>query len=163
MIKLGLVCTFILLLSACSSSPSDPDSSTTPVSSVPSHSASSQALHYALTQHYQQWQGTPYRWGGTSRQGIDCSAYTQRVYRDALSTPLPRTTHGQAKGGYPVDYKDAQLGDLVFFHIRPGLRHVGIYLGNQQFMHASTSQGVTVSRLDNPYWQARFWQFRRYF
>ncbi|OOE91580.1 hypothetical protein BZG78_10200 [Salinivibrio sp. MA351] len=135
------------------------------VSPLPSSTdnVSDQALTHTLNQVFNQWQGTPYRWGGTSRQGIDCSAYTQRVYQEALATPLPRTTHGQAKTGYAIDYQSARQGDLVFFHIRPGLRHVGVYLGEQRFMHASASKGVTVSRIDNPYWQARFWQFRRYF
>ncbi|SIO33056.1 C40 family peptidase [Salinivibrio sp. ES.052] len=140
-------------------------SDTSATSPLPSstNEISATALDHALNQVFYQWRGTPYRWGGTTRNGIDCSAYTQRVYQDALSTSLPRTTHGQAKTGYAIDYEIARQGDLVFFHIRPGLRHVGIYLGGQRFMHASASKGVTVSRLDNPYWQARFWQFRRYF
>ncbi|WP_025739314.1 C40 family peptidase [Salinivibrio socompensis] len=158
--RLLLISVLSILLIGCATQP-DP-SSVSPLSSS-TNPLSDQALDHALTQLYRQWQGTPYRWGGTTRSGIDCSAYTQRVYQDALSTSLPRTTHGQAKTGDAIDYARAKQGDLVFFHIRPGLRHVGVYLGEQRFMHASASKGVTVSRLDNPYWQARFWQFRRYF
>ncbi|OOE86806.1 C40 family peptidase [Salinivibrio sharmensis] len=149
-----------LMLAGCAT---QRDAATTADMPSSDKTISDHALDQALTQLYRQWQGTPYRWGGTSHQGIDCSAYTQHVYQEALATPLPRTTHGQAKTGYAIDYKSARQGDLVFFHIRPGLRHVGIFLGGQRFMHASSSKGVTVSRLDNPYWQARFWQFRRYF
>ncbi|NUY55842.1 C40 family peptidase [Salinivibrio sp. EAGSL] len=158
--RLLLISVLSVLLTSCTTQPDPP--SVSPLSPS-TNTISDQALDRALTQLYRQWQGTPYRWGGTTRQGIDCSAYTQHVYQSALATPLPRTTHGQAKIGNQIAYEAAMQGDLVFFHIRPGLRHVGVYLGEQRFMHASASKGVTVSRLDNPYWQARFWQFRRYF
>ncbi len=110
---------------------------------------------------YNQWQGVPYRLGGTNKDGIDCSAFVQIAYRDAWQLPLPRTTKMQSKIGENIKYKEAKYGDLVFFKISRSTNHVGVYLGNSRFMHASTSKGVIISRLDNPYWASKFWQFRR--
>ncbi len=110
---------------------------------------------------YNQWQGVPYRLGGNTMDGIDCSAFVQIAYRDAWQLPLPRTTKSQSKVGENVKYDAAKYGDLVFFKTTKTTNHVGVYLGNLRFMHASTSQGVIISRLDNPYWASKFWQFRR--
>lgn len=110
---------------------------------------------------YQQWQGVPYQLGGNGRNGIDCSAFVQIAFRDVWQHHLPRTTWLQSQQGKAVAYRDAQYGDLVFFKTSSSTRHVGVYLGDKSFVHASTSQGVTISRLDNPYWAARFWQIRR--
>lgn len=110
---------------------------------------------------YNQWQGVPYRLGGNNKNGIDCSAFVQIAYRDAWRLPLPRTTKSQSKIGESVKYDAAKYGDLVFFKTSKTTNHVGVYLGNLRFMHASTSQGVIISRLDNPYWASKFWQFRR--
>jgi cell wall-associated NlpC family hydrolase len=110
---------------------------------------------------YRKWQGVPYRLGGTNYSGVDCSAFVQAVYRDAYSASLPRTTAQQVKIGHKVAYNSAKSGDLVFFKTGRKTRHVGIYLGGNTFMHASTSNGVILSRLDNPYWASTFWHFRR--
>ncbi|WP_241033822.1 NlpC/P60 family protein [Vibrio maerlii] len=110
---------------------------------------------------YQDWRGTPYRLGGQSKSGIDCSAFVQVAYQQALAINLPRTTKLQSQLGQEVSYRTASSGDLVFFKTGVKVRHVGVYLGNNAFMHASTSKGVVVSRLDNPYWADAFWQFRR--
>lgn len=110
---------------------------------------------------YQSWKGTPYRLGGDSRQGIDCSAFVQVGYRQVFDRLLPRTTREQAMQGRKVSLERARQGDLVFFKTGRTLRHVGIYLGNQQFLHASTSRGVVISSLDTPYWRRAFWQVRR--
>ncbi|GAL21196.1 lipoprotein NlpC [Vibrio maritimus] len=82
------------------------------------------------------------------------------VYKDAYALSLPRTTAQQVKVGEKVSYNNAQSGDLVFFKTGRKTRHVGIYLGGNTFMHASTSKGVVLSRLDNPYWASTFWHFR---
>ena len=107
------------------------------------------------------WSGTPHVWGGTSRSGIDCSALVQTVYKDLFNVSLPRTTAQQSTIGQPVQQKDIRTGDLVFYRIDAGTRHVGIYLGNNEFFHASKSQGVTISSIDDPYWEKRFWMMRR--
>ncbi|MDA9558328.1 NlpC/P60 family protein [Vibrio sp.] len=111
---------------------------------------------------YQEWKGAPYQLGGTSKQGIDCSAFVQTAYKDAADVNLPRTTEQQVEVGSFISSGDEEPGDLVFFKTSAwGTKHVGIYLGNQEFLHASTSKGVIKSRLDNPYWADAFWQFRR--
>jgi len=110
---------------------------------------------------YKQWKGAPYRLGGESLNGVDCSAFVQATYKDALGLQLPRTTLAQVQIGKEIDYADANIGDLVFFKTSPKVRHVGVYMGSKQFMHASTSKGVIISRLDNPYWASKYWHFRR--
>ncbi|MFC0267985.1 C40 family peptidase [Kushneria aurantia] len=115
----------------------------------------------ALMSEYSAWKGTPYRYGGETSSGIDCSALVQRVYRDGFSFDLPRTTAGQVLTGRRVERDELKPGDLVFFKPYRGDRHVGIYIGDGRFMHASSSNGVRISELDNPYWQRHYWQSRR--
>nr|WP_261883065.1 NlpC/P60 family protein [Vibrio pelagius] len=110
---------------------------------------------------YKEWQGVPYRFGGSSYNGVDCSAFVQIAVLTATQQALPRTTLDQSKQGVEIAYEQAKSGDLVFFKTSPKVRHVGVYLGNKQFLHASTSKGVIISRLDNPYWASSFWHFRR--
>jgi cell wall-associated NlpC family hydrolase len=110
---------------------------------------------------YHSWEGTPYQYGGTTRSGVDCSGFVQSVFLNAQQKALPRTARAQSHLGYQVEYEKAEAGDLVFFKTSSKVNHVGIYLGSEHFMHASTSKGVTISRLDNPYWASVFWQVRR--
>ena len=74
---------------------------------------------------------------------------------------VPRTTTELLQSGEKVKRDEIQVGDLVFFRTGPGNRHVGIYMGNGDFLHASSSQGVMTSSLSNPYWHRRYWQARR--
>ncbi|AQW56690.1 C40 family peptidase [Vibrio owensii] len=144
------------LLSACSSGPD-------PVTQVNASLPVNQLLsdNQDLFQFFNEWEGTPYRLGGTKKSGIDCSAFVQKAFVEAYQMSLPRTTRQQSKQGVEMSWSDAQQGDLVFFKTRRSTYHVGIYLGNKQFMHASTSKGVIISRIDNPYWASKFWQVRR--
>ncbi|PKF50728.1 NlpC/P60 family protein [Enterovibrio nigricans] len=119
-------------------------------------------VNYALNQYFDEWKGTPYRWGGSNKKGIDCSAFTQQAYHAIFEHSLPRTTTQQVKNGKKVALTNANYGDLVFFKTGSRRYHVGIYIGEREFMHASTSKGVIISTLDNPYWSARFWQVRSY-
>lgn len=123
--------------------------------------ASKDAVRQVLLAQHQRWVGTPYRYGGTNERGIDCSALIQNVYRDSFNMQLPRTTWQQVKQGDPVDRSQLQPGDLVFFNPPGSGRHAGIYVGEGRFMHASSSKGVMLSRLDNSYWQRYYWQSRR--
>ena len=106
------------------------------------------------------WIGIPYRWGGTSRRGIDCSAFVQQYVRTTLGIELPRTTAGQRYEGISIQKDQLIPGDLVFFR-RRGTRHVGVYLGDGEFIHASSSRGVTISELDSTYWTRYYWMSRR--
>ncbi len=119
-------------------------------------------ISQALLQQHQRWLHTPYRLGGTGRGGVDCSAFTQLTYRQQFALDLPRTTRDQLNMGLAVNRQALQPGDLVFFKTGEKQRHVGIYLEQGVFLHASTSRGVTLSRLDNPYWQKHYWTARRH-
>lgn len=114
-----------------------------------------------LMAQYYQWQGTPYRLGGMGDDGFDCSGFVHHTFRSRLGRDLPRTTIDQVQLGVSVANGARQAGDLVFFKTGFKKRHVGIYLGEEEFLHASTSQGVTISSLANPYWQSSYWQTRR--
>lgn len=114
-----------------------------------------------LLEQFRRWKGVRYQWGGTGIDGIDCSALTQTIYSAALKQRLPRTTSEQIKEGRPVSVEQLQPGDLIFFKPKRSVRHVGIYMGNHQFMHASSSQGVTLSSLDNPFWMSHYETARR--
>ena len=114
-----------------------------------------------LLEQHQHWKGTPYKYGGTSRTGIDCSGFIYRTYKDQLGIVLPRTTADQSKLGEAVTRAELTEGDLVFFKTSTKVRHVGIYLGDDKFMHASSSKGVMISLLSNPYWSPRYWMARR--
>lgn len=109
-----------------------------------------------LTSTAKQYIGVPYVWGGTTTRGFDCSGFTQRVFAD-LGYQLDRTTKAQYAQGKSVTKNNLQVGDLVFFNTSGrGISHVGIYKGNNQFIHASSSRGVVVSSLDERYWKTRY-------
>ena len=118
-------------------------------------------VHDTLMKEYEVWAGTPYRFGGESRNGIDCSALTQRIFKEQFNYALPRTAGEQMKQGRRVSRAALKPGDLVFFKPTRRFNHVGVYLGNGLFMHASSSQGVMISQLDNHYWARRYIQARR--
>ncbi|WP_106477286.1 C40 family peptidase [Phytohalomonas tamaricis] len=118
-------------------------------------------IRKTLLSEFDAWAGTPYRLGGQSKVGVDCSSLVQQVYRDGFDIELPRTTTGQVLQGRRIDKAALKPGDLVFFKPSRRYRHVGIYVGEGYFLHASSSQGVKLSRLDNPYWSQHYWQSRR--
>ncbi len=107
---------------------------------------------------------TPYKYGGNSTNGIDCSAFTQTVFHNVLSLDLNRSAREQYTQGIEIDTREKlKFGDLVFFNtrrrVRPG--HVGIYIGDNLFAHASSRNGVIVSSLDQDYYSKRFMGGRR--
>ncbi len=118
-------------------------------------------LFTLLRNEYHHWKGTPYRLGGNNKKGIDCSAFVQVIYKNSFNIKLPRGTKTQAETGYPVYKNKLKVADLIFFKTSWKVRHVGIYIGDNQFLHASTSKGVMISSLDNIYWKAKYWQSRR--
>jgi len=125
------------------------------------HATHVSSVRQGLLAYYDTWKGVPHRMGGLSRRGIDCSGFVYRAYRDVFGITLPRSTQLQAGTGIFVPRRHLSAGDLVFFRIGRNTRHVGIYLGNSQFMHASKSRGVIISSLDNPYWLQTYWRALR--
>jgi cell wall-associated NlpC family hydrolase len=115
----------------------------------------------ALYDEYKKWDDTPYCYGGTSKDGVDCSSLVQTIYLGAFGVRLPRTTQEQAKVGYEVARNETKEGDIVFFKTGYETRHSGIYLEYGNFINTSTSRGVTISNLNNPYWKNAYWQSRR--
>jgi cell wall-associated NlpC family hydrolase len=104
------------------------------------------------------WLGTPYRFGGVTEKAIDCSAWVRTVFYQADSIVLPRTAREQFTVGRAIKRDKLEFGDLVFFHTysRRYASHVGIYLGDDLFAHASSVAGVTVSSLNSTYYNNRF-------
>jgi cell wall-associated NlpC family hydrolase len=109
-----------------------------------------------LFKEIERWIGTRYRYGGATEKGIDCSAYTGTLVHSVFGLVLPRTARDQYASCIKLDKEDMQQGDLVFFNTRGGISHVGLYLGNGYFTHASTSVGVTISNLSETYWSRKF-------
>lgn len=102
------------------------------------------------------WYGTRYRMGGTTKNGVDCSAFVQAVFASAFGLAIPRTAREQHRVAKLISRTELKEGDLLFFNTRGGVSHVGIYLQNNKFIHASTSRGVTVSDMFDPYYLKRF-------
>jgi len=106
----------------------------------------------------EQWMGTPYQWGGCSQLGIDCSCLVKQIYEDVYGVSLNRTSVFIYKYDLvPVAQEDLREGDIVFFQIkRKPVSHMGIYLKNNRFVHASQSRGVTISDLNRRYFRKHF-------
>ncbi|MBV8596584.1 MAG: C40 family peptidase [Candidatus Eremiobacteraeota bacterium] len=119
------------------------------------------ALELRLTKTALRYLGVPYMWGGESFSGVDCSGFVQAVFR-RNGIELPRTADAQFEVGRRVAGSGLQPGDLVFFQTyAEGASHVGIYLGQGQFVHASSSNGVRVDSMSESYYASRFIGARR--
>lgn len=108
--------------------------------------------------------GIPYRFGGTNAEtGFDCSGFVRAIYQEAVGHVLPRNAREQAKATQKIDKKDLKPGDLVFFNtMRRAFSHVGIYVGNGQFIHAPRrGKSVRVESMNSKYWSKRFNGARR--
>lgn len=101
-----------------------------------------------------EWMGVPYRYGGSSKDGTDCSGFIGQVYPQVYGVPVPRTTTAIFNATRQLRMEDTRDGDLVFFRINaPAVSHAGIYLCAGYFIHASTSKGVMISNLNEAYWK----------
>ncbi len=104
------------------------------------------------------WIGTPYRFGGSSKRGIDCSAFTKELYSEVFNLDIKRNSRDIFSMVSPVGKDELKEGDLVFFKIHSRrISHIGIYLGNNRFAHAS-SKGVAISSLDDAYYSRYFYK-----
>lgn len=113
----------------------------------------------ALYEAINSWLGVPYRYGGTDRSGIDCSAFVGTIYRDVYGVALHRSSNEMLADVKLVSRDKLREGDILFFTNSKGkVSHVGIYLKDGLFAHASTSNGVSVSRVDDTYWSNHFYK-----
>jgi cell wall-associated NlpC family hydrolase len=144
----------LLFFSACStrSAPAGPESE---------HSKIIYGDLDKLYPYHNEWHLTPYKFGGFGPNGIDCSAFVQRAYRDLFRIDLPRTTRALANYGEKIPRSQIRTSDLVFFKTGYNSRHVGIYLKGGDFMHTSSKYGIIISNMDDPYWHKRYWMTRR--
>lgn len=112
-----------------------------------------------LYQFVYDWIGTPYRLGGDTKRGIDCSGFAYEVYEKVFNTVIGNNSRNIFSMVNPVSKDELQEGDLVFFKIRSrAISHVGVYLGNNKFAHASSSRGVMISNLNESYWQRYYYK-----
>lgn len=155
-ISVGALLLSGVLLAGCASSRS-PSAAT----SATRQSQGPAAVDTRLRAAADRWEGVPHKWGGSSRRGVDCSGLVQSVFENEFRLSLPRTTEEQVRLGRRVRRPTLQAGDLVFFRHGRKKYHVGIYLSSGEFLHASSSSGVTVSPIDRSYWSERWWQARR--
>ena len=151
----------ILLASPAFSAPFKGGNTVTQKTSIPDE----KEMRDRILSEFAQWEGVKYKLGGASKKGIDCSSLMQEIYHaafaDTLNERLPRTTAHQINHGVGTSRAELRPGDLVFFRMTPAERHVGVYIGDTQFVHASTSQGVKISSLQNDYWKKRYTTARR--
>ena len=160
--KLAVLYVCVVLLAACSSAPYQPpkDTSVT-VSNARIDLSDTDKVKQVLNQQYNDWHDVKHRMGGMSKKGIDCSGLVYQTYKTKLGVEVPRSTEDQSKIGSAVKQGQLRAGDLVFFKTGIFTRHVGMYIDEGDFLHVSTSNGVMVSNLDDPYWRSAYWKARR--
>jgi hypothetical protein len=103
-----------------------------------------------------EWWGTPYKYGGTDKVGIDCSAFSGKLLATIYNVSIPRTAIEQYQLCEKIAVEDLLEGDLVFFNTNGSISHVGVYLGNHQFVHSSVQAGVTISSMLDGYYNKKF-------
>ncbi len=178
--------TFVLLLSGCSSFPTlvdiiGPEPYTEPEPPTRTGSESDTYLYISpydpdflrlpnikepsienvIRNEYRFWEGTRHAMGGRSSSGTDCSGFVMTIFKKLFDIDLPRTALEQSQEGVDIEKSALQAGDLVFFRSRRYPHHVGVYLSEGEFIHASSSNGVIISELDRGYWARHFWRARR--
>lgn len=110
-----------------------------------------------LNSEIESWINVPYKYGGNDKQGVDCSGFINAIYLSVYKIQLPRTTKEIFKKSTPIKKENLQEGDLVFFKINGNdVSHVGIYLAQNKFVHASSSKGVVISLLNNTYYENHY-------
>lgn len=109
-----------------------------------------------LYEFIEDWVDTKYRFGGSTKSGIDCSGFSGMLYKEVYKNHLPRMASEQYKACEKINKEKLTEGDLVFFNTRGGVSHVGVYLMNDFFIHSSTKEGVVISNLNEDYYHRKF-------
>ncbi|MBC7890519.1 MAG: C40 family peptidase [Ferruginibacter sp.] len=112
--------------------------------------------NFSLYKFIEDWWATRYKYGGSDREGIDCSAFTGKLLSEVYGLTVPRTSKDQFALCEKLATGDLLEGDLVFFQIQGGINHVGLYLGKHYFAHSSVGGGVTISSLTDDYYSKKF-------
>ena len=139
-------------------SPSDPDNLAKDYFSQIMGVAASATANTKLYQFIYEWIGTPYRLGGKTKKGVDCSQFAYEVYENVFNTTLGHNSRNIYTQVDPIKKDQLKPGDLVFFKIRSrSITHVGVYIGDDKFAHASSSRGVMISNLNDAYWKRYYY------
>ena len=160
--KILLILSSIVILFSCSQKHhkhkiSDDSKETISQSNKPD----TNAIKDIILQEFEKWEGTPHKMGGNSKRGIDCSGFAHYIYTKLFNLNVPRTTKQFFNTGIRINKAQLKPGDLVAFQPHSYPRHVGIYIGNNKFIHASTTKGVMMSDLGNTYWKKHYVMSRR--
>ena len=144
-----------------SSSVADKKTKNMPLLSAPAKLSA--PIKLSMLNSINKYKGVPYKWGGDTMMGMDCSGFTMKVYEESARTTIPHRAASQYKLGAKISRKRLKFGDLVFFRDieSKGVSHVGIYVGNDNFVHASLSKGVITSSMNQPYYKKRYVSARR--
>ncbi|NNK85429.1 MAG: hypothetical protein HKO91_07760 [Desulfobacterales bacterium] len=126
-------------------------------------SLSERQVRKLLLKEYRSWKGTPHKLGGNTKKGVDCSGFVHQIYKRVFNIKVPRSTKLLMRAGLRIEKKELKPGDIVTFRPPTFPRHVGIYIGDNKFIHASKSKGVSMTDLNNSYWEKCYYSSRRIF
>ena len=162
MYKLVVLFVCSMLLTACSTTPyHGSKNSSVKVAGERVDLSDTHKVKKILNQQYKDWRHVQHRMGGMSKNGIDCSGLVYKTYRTKLGVDIPRSTEYQSKVGRSIPKGQLRAGDMVFFKTGIFTRHVGMYIDEGNFLQVSSSKGVMISSLENPYWTSTYWKAKR--
>ena len=159
--KYSVVLLILLLVIGCGGKKARPGKAA--YGKLPAVSGSDGKVKKMLMKEFRKWKGTPHVMGGNTRKGVDCSGFIHQMYKRVLGVKVPRSTQLLMNAGARIQKSQLKPGDIVLFKPPTYPRHVGIYVGNNKFIHTSKSKGVTLTDLNNSYWKKCYHSSRRVF